>query len=157
MTDRGTGEVFEQVQAMFVQTATSAEARDGKLVLRGLPPSTLWFSDRPERVVGHVTNEQFVDLWYEGDNSFYDDPPNAVLAFLEEGDERPEDVVVMLMAPTLVGSEMTYLVHALDAPLPPIAGPCTLFIDPIGRPLSPASVAGMHRRIERRRRRSRTI
>lgn len=156
MTDRRTGAPVERIEtpieAMFVQTAISAEAHDGRLVLRGLAPSTLWFSDRPERVIGHVTNEQFVDLWYEGDDSFYDDPPNAVLAFLDESDERPQDVVVVLMAPSLVGAEMTYLVRALESSLPPNAGPCTLFIDPLNRPLSPTSVAGMHRRASRRRR-----
>src|SRR6266516_1391668 len=31
-------------------------------------------------------------------------------------------------------------------------GPCALFIDPFGRPLSPVSAAGMHRRARRRRR-----
>jgi hypothetical protein len=30
-------------------------------------------------------------------------------------------------------------------------GPCALFIDPFGRPLSPVSAAGMHRRERRRR------
>jgi hypothetical protein len=43
-------------------------------------------SDRPQRVVGHMTTGDFVDLWGgEGDNSFKTDPPNAVLAFVESG------------------------------------------------------------------------
>jgi len=153
MSDREKGTAPDEIEAMFVQAATSAEAGDGKLTLRGLAPSTLYFSDRPARVVGHITNRQFIDLWAEGDNSFYDDPPNAVLAFVEEGDNRPEDVVVMLLEPSLVGDDMTYTVHVLESSLPRTAGPCTLFIDPLGRPLSPGSVAGMHRRMRRRERR----
>jgi len=153
MIDRLTGAAVEEIEAMFVQTASSVVARDGKLTLRGLSPSTLYFSDRPDRVVGHITNEQFVDLWYEGPNSFYEEPPNAVLAFLEEGDERPEDVVVMLLGPTLSGADVTYTVHVLESSLPAAAGPCTLFIDPLGRPLSPRSVAGAHRRTRHRDRR----
>lgn len=153
MTDIEKRAEVHEIEAMFVQTAASAESRAGRLTLRGLSPSTLYFSDRPQRVVGHITNQQFVDLWAEGDNSFYDDPPNAVLAFIEDGDERPEDVVVMLLEPSLVGDEMTYMVHVLESSLPATAGPCTLFIDPLGRPLSPVSVAGMHRRTRRRERR----
>ena len=153
MIETDTRPAIQDIEAMFVQTATSAEAHYGRLTLRGLSPATLYFSDRPQRVVGHISNERFVDLWSEGDNSFYDDPPNAVLAFLEEGDDRPEDVVVMLLAPTLVGHDMTYTVHVLESSLPPTTGPCTLFIDPLGRPLSATSVAGMHRRAGRRQRR----
>ena len=32
----------------------------------------------------------FVDLWAEGDNSFEQDPPNAVLAFLEPAMKHPK-------------------------------------------------------------------
>jgi len=41
---------------------------------------------------------------------------------------------------------------ALDGALPAATGPCASFIDPFGRPLSPVSAAGMHRRARRRRR-----
>ena len=157
MIDSDKRAAVTEVEAMFVQTARSAEAHAGKLVLRGLAPSTLYFSDRPRRVVGHVTNQQFVDLWTQGENSFDDDPPNAVLAFVEEGDQRPSDAVVMLLAPVLTGEDLTYTVHVLESSLPATAGPCTLFIDPLGRPLSPGSVAGMHRRMRRRERRRRAL
>jgi hypothetical protein len=36
--------------------------------------------------------------------------------------------------------------------VPAATGPCALFIDPFGRPLSPVSAAGMHRRARRRMR-----
>jgi hypothetical protein len=153
MTNNDRHPAVDEIEAMFVQTAASAEGHPGRLILRGMSPSTLYFSDRPQRVVGHITNQQFIDLWAEGDNSFYDDPPNAVLAFVEDGDERPDDVVVMLLEPTLIGDEMTYTVHVLESSLPTTAGPCTLFIDPLGRPLSPMSIAGMHRSMRRRERR----
>ncbi len=35
-----------------------------------------------------MSTHQFVELWAEGDNSFADDPPNAVLSFAEP-DDRP--------------------------------------------------------------------
>ena len=142
-----------EVEAMFVQTAAGVEGGSGKLTLRGLAPSTLYFSDRPQRVVGHVSSRQFVDLWALGENSFAEDPPNAVLAFVHLDDERLDDVVMMLRDPSLDGDGITYTVDVLEGSLPGRAGSCSLFIDPLGRPLSPVSVMGVHRRARRRARR----
>jgi hypothetical protein len=95
MTDT-LAEQLETEESMFVQTAQGV-ASDGKtLTLRGITPSTLYFSDRPQRVVGHMTTAQFVDLWDAGDNSFETDPPNAVLSFLEPGGDAPDDAVIVI-------------------------------------------------------------
>ena len=141
------------IEEMFVQLAKGATVSDGEMTLVGASPSTLYFSDRPERVVGHMTTEQFVAEWNEGADSFASDPPNAVLSFVEPGDDTPSDVVMVLRDPTIGEDSITYAVDVLDGELPAQAGACTLFIDPLGRPLSPVSVAGMHRRDRRRRRR----
>ena len=139
-----------EFEALFAQGVTSAE---GALTLHGLAPSTLMFSDRPERIVGHLTSGQFIEGWGRGENSFLDDPPNAVLSFLDVDDESPEDVVVTLTNPLLDGEDLTYTIDVLDGALPTTTGPCSLFIDPIGRPLSPVSVMGARRRGRRRARR----
>ena len=81
---------------MFVHVARGAQSAEGILTLTGVAPTTLYFSDRPERVAGHMTNAQFVDQWAVGDNSFASDPPNAVLSFVETGDDRPDDCVVVI-------------------------------------------------------------
>jgi hypothetical protein len=144
---------LEEIEALFVQTALSAEHADGRLVLRTVGPSTLFFSDRPQRVVGHSGTPMFVDIWDEGENSFAEDPPNAVLAFIGQGDDVPEDVVIEISDPTLVGADLSYAAKVLEGTMPGRTGPSTLFIDPIGRPLSPVSVAGVNRRNRRRSRR----
>ena len=146
-------EQLETEESMFVQTAQSIERTDGTLTLRGVTPSTLYFSDRPQRVVGHMTTADFVDLWAIGDNSFQADPPNAVLAFLEPGDDVPDDAVIVLKAPRLSDGELTYSIEVLEGTVPAHTGPVTLFIDPFGRPLSPVSVCGVRRRSRRRARR----
>jgi len=147
-------EQLETEESMFVQTAQSIESDGDKLTLRGITPSTLYFSDRPERVVGHMATTDFVDLWAIGDNSFESDPPNAVLAFLEPGAEVPDDAVIVLKEPNLDGGgELTYSIEVLEGTVPEHAGPVTLFIDPFGRPLSPVSVCGVRRRGRRRARR----
>jgi len=91
-----------------------------------------------------------VDGWGQGQNSFLEDPPNAVLSFLEEGDQTPEGVVVTLTNPRLENGDLTYSATLLEGELPASSGACSLFIDPIGRPLSPVSVMRVRRRQRRR-------
>ena len=150
-------EQLETEESMFVQTAQGIDSDGQTLTLRGITPSTLYFSDRPQRVVGHMSTVDFVDLWATGDNSFETDPPNAVLAFLEPGAGAPDDAVVVLKEPNLDGGgDLSYSIEVLEGTVPTHAGPVTLFIDPFGRPLSPVSVCGIRRR-ERRRMRRRTF
>ncbi len=133
-------------EAMFVQNARGLTSGYRSLTFHGLAHSTLFFADRPDRVVGYQSTRKFVDQWGEGENSFADDPPNAVISFLEDGDTTPEEVTVELSNPQLREDTLTYKVEVLDGKLPAQAGPCSLFIDPIGRPLSPMPVAGVRRR-----------
>jgi hypothetical protein len=97
-------EQLETEESMFVQTAQGIDSDGQTLTLRGITPSTLYFSDRPQRVVGHMSTADFVDLWAVGGNSFETDPPNAVLAFLEPDADAPDDAVVVLKKPNLDGA-----------------------------------------------------
>lgn len=153
MTDEQMIEELQAEQSMFVQTAQGMSSDGGSLTLESVTPSTLYFSDRPKRIVGHMGTADFVDLWSEGENSFEEDPPNAVLAFLEPGDDAPEDAVIVIRQPRLQDGQLTYAIETLDGKVPDHAGPVTLFIDPFGRPLSPVSVCGVRRRERRRDRR----
>ena len=144
---------LETEESMFVQTAQGIESAGGTLTLRGITPSTLYFSDRPQRIVGHMTTADFVELWGAGENSFESDPPNAVLAFLEPGAEAPDDAVIVIKEPRLTDGELSYSIEVLEGAVPANTGPVTLFIDPFGRPLSPVSVCGVRRRERRRDRR----
>ena len=154
-TPEVTEQHLEEIESLFVQTAHGLIATDGTITLKTLSPSTLYFADRPKREVGHMSSKHFVDVWDEGENSFSDDPPNAVLSYLDPKHDFPQDTVVVLRDPHLEGGDLTYSVEVLDGTLPKEAGPVALFIDPFGRPLSPVSVAGMNRRDRRRDRRGR--
>jgi hypothetical protein len=151
--DEPTIQELDDIESMFVQTAQGATSDGATLTLQGVTPSTLYFSDRPKRVVGHMSSADFVGIWGAGDNSFAEDPPNAVLAFLEPGDDAPEDAVVVIRDPRLADGSLTYSIEVLEGAVPAVTGPVTLFIDPFGRPLSPVSVGGMRRRERRRDRR----
>lgn len=148
-----TVEQLEQIEAMFVQVAHGMTTTDSSITFHGQGHSTLFFADRPQRVVGHMHTKNFVRDWGEGENNFADDPPNAVLSFLQDGDTVPEEVTMVIRNPQLTEDTLTYRIEVLDGKLPAKAGACTLFIDPFGRPLSPVSVAGVRRRDRRRDRR----
>lgn len=140
-----------EIEALFVQNAHSMSYDDGRLTLTGLAPTTLFFSDRPDRVTGHITSHEFVSSWDKGDDSFASNPPNAALSIFHE--DSVSDVVVELTDPILSGHDLSYAVEILDGDMPAEGGPSSLFIDVIGRPLSPMSVAGVARREDRRDRR----
>ena len=139
----------QEAEWLFVQTAESVTLKDGVLTLHGISPSTLFFSDRPERIASHGMTADFVTFWQRlGDDSFGDDPPNATLAIVSN--EVAEDVVLTLMAPELDGSTLRYAVTVLEGDEEVEGGPCSLFVDPVGMPLTPVSVAGVSRRTTRR-------
>jgi hypothetical protein len=141
----------ERVDFLFVQNAQGVSLKDGSLRLKGVAPDTLYFSDRPDRIVGRVTTEKYVEHWGVGGNSFAEDPPNAVLS-ISHGLE-PQDIVVVLRNPKLDGSDLFYDVEVLDGKKTTTGGASALFIDVIGAPLTPLSVAGVRRRTRRRVRR----
>ena len=136
----------ERIDALFVQSATAFTSGPGTITLHGLSDSTVYFADRPRREIGHLPSHRFVELWDSGPASFAVDPPNAVLSFLDENGSAPEDAVVILREPRLEDGKLSYKVEILDGTIPLRSGPCSLFIDVFGRPLSPVSVSGALRR-----------
>ena len=143
----------KKAEYLFVQSARSATLKNDVLTLKGFAPTTIFFTDRPERIAGHVETEHLIEALLEDSdaNSFAEDPPNGVLSILDG--EYAEEVVMTLMDPRIQGDEIVYPVKVLDGATELEGAPASLFIDPIGRPLSPGSVAGVHRRHRRRRRR----
>jgi hypothetical protein len=140
-------------QFLFVQSAQGVQYADGVLTLKGVSPITILFSDRPERLAGHMATDDFVPFWSEGaghGQSFESEPPNADLAFLDGSTEQ--NAVVTLHNPKLAGGDLSYKVDLLEGQLPASGGAASLFIDIIGRPLTPVSFAGADRRMWRRRR-----
>jgi len=115
----------------------------------GVGKTTLFFSDRPDRVAGHIGSDVFVNSWSEGPDSFASDPPNGTLSVMS--DDEVSNVVVELNDPKLVGEDLQYKVKVIEGKMPKQLGPSALFIDIIGRPLTPMSYAGVARRSYHRR------
>ncbi len=141
------------VELLFVQEADGARYQNGQLTLTGLAPRTLFFADRPDDIAGYMTYQEYVDMVYEGPDNFEDDPPNATLIVVE-GDKLAAVVLELSAKPRMEDNDMVFSSVKLIEGEPPVESrKAVLFIDTIGRPLSPGSVAGVHRRHRRRRRR----
>ena len=144
--------VPDDVEYMFAQTSHGLDVgTDGRITLKGVSSATLFFSDRPYRLTGHISTDEFVDSWDDGENSFAQDPPNALLSIFE--DEAVNDVVAVISDPKLNNGDLSYAFEVTDGEMASSTGPASLFIDMIGRPMTPGSVAGVRRRGRRRGRR----
>jgi len=135
-------------QLLFVQNSTGVviDKAGRVLTLKGLSPTTLYFSDRPVRLAGHYRTEEYLKFWKEGPDSFLKDPPNATLSVFQKGNDDLLDVVVTLRNPRLKGNDLSYDIKVIEGKLSKAGGPATLFIDIIGMPWTPFSFAGMARR-----------
>jgi hypothetical protein len=148
ITWTASGKQSKKVDVLFVQNAKNMSFNKGKLVLRGVNPVTVCFTDRPARMAGHMQTSRFVPLWSQGKDSFLKDNPNATLSIFR-GDSV-SDLVVELSNPQLSGNDLTYDARILEGTPPVNGGACALFIDIIGMPATPMSYAGAARRAWRR-------
>lgn len=138
---------------LFVQTADSMSyaADHNRLTLHDISSLTLFFSDRPERIAGNMKTAAFVPFWSEGAHSFQSDPPNADISILENGELR--QVVAVLENPEVSGGDLHYTVKKIiEGEMPVLGSDVSVFIDVIGMPLTPVSLAGVRRRAYRRAR-----
>jgi hypothetical protein len=130
----GTPAVKQKVELLFVQNAKSVAIDEDKrtLTLKGVSPTTLFFSDRPIRMAGHYKMDEYLDFWKEGKDNFSLDPPNATLSVFEPGQDDLLDVVVKLQNPRLKGDDLIYDITFIEGKLPKVGGPSSLFIDIFG-------------------------
>jgi hypothetical protein len=135
---------------LFVQTADAMtyDRATSRLTLVDAATSTLFFSDRPERIAGNMKTAAFVPFWSTGKDSFLSDPPNADLSILDGKELR--QVVVVLRDPRLDGNDLSYAIEVIDGEMPEKGTDVSVFIDIIGMPLTPVSYAGVARRSFRR-------
>jgi len=135
---------------LFVQSAKGLtfDKATNKLTLTGVSPVTVFFTDRPERIAGNMKTTSFIPFWSEGKDSFKSNPPNADISLLDGG--KLTQIVVELQDPVLSGENLSYTVKTLQGEMPESATDVSVFIDIIGRPLTPLSYAGVARRTYRR-------
>jgi len=144
------------VDLLFVQESEGVRFEGDGMVLANVRPQTLFFSDRPEEIAGYLSFNEFLDLVGEGPDNFQEDPPNATLVIME-GNDLVNVVMNLTEKPRLEGKDLVFPSIKIIQGEPPVTGGTSaLFIDTVGRPASPGSVAGVHRRHRRRHRRKAT-
>ena len=135
----------EIVPSLFVLNSGGATLRGDTLTLTGVTPHSIIFADRPVRAAGHQLTADIIADWGSGDDSFAKNPPNATVSVFSK-DGSVKDAVVVLKNPKLDGDKLTFDVQTLEGDLNGGNGAASIFIDIIGRPLTPLSFAGVARR-----------
>jgi hypothetical protein len=123
-----------KVQLMFVQSSESLRADDKTLRLVNVSPQTIYFTDRPVRMAGHITMPAYLKEWTTaaGPDNFSKDPPNATLSVYEAGDSANTLTVVEISHPVVEGKDIVYRYKLLEGKVPTQGGATSLFIDWIG-------------------------
>lgn len=126
----------EAPQLMFVQSAEDLKVDPATRTFRlvKVNQQTLYFSDRPQRIAGHINLASYLQEWTSqaGKDNFKADPPNAVLSVYEPGQGDNTLAVVEIMNPVVNGADLVYSYRVIEGKLPASGGPTALFIDWIG-------------------------
>ena len=126
----------ETPQLMFVQSAEDLKVDAAKSTFRlvKVNQQTLYFSDRPQRITGHIKMADYLKEWTAkaGKDNFGADPPNATLSVYEPGKAENTIVVVKLTNPVVDGADLIYTYKVLNGTMPATGGATALFIDWIG-------------------------
>ena len=126
--------VLSETQWLYVQTAETAQMISDTTLVMPVTRDIFGFTDRPHRQHEWLSAGEFASYWDEGEggNSFYTDPPNAVLTWVD-GAQTFEAEVIINDATVNVDNEQESLSYevTLDAAVMPLAqlSAVSLFID----------------------------
>jgi hypothetical protein len=123
----------ETPQMMFVQSAEDLKVDSAANTLRlvKVNQQTLYFSDRPQRIAGHLKMADYLKEWTAkaGKDNFGQDPPNATLSVYEPGQSDNTVVAVEITNPVVDGADLIYRYRIINGTMPASGGPTALFID----------------------------
>lgn len=111
---------------LFVQSAKSGSFDGIQVTLNDVSP-TIYFSDRPYRVAGHIDTQQFTLGWKQGPGNFEADPPNATLSVFNP-DGTLLNTVIEVTDPVFKDGSIRYTVRTLSGELPKDFQTCSIFI-----------------------------
>ena len=121
---------------VFVQTGEDVKVDDAAKTLRlvKVGQQTLYFSDRPVRIAGHLKMAEYLQEWTAtaGKNNFGANPPNAVVSVYEPGQADSKLAVVEITNPRVEGADLVYNYKIIKNKVPTGGGQTALFIDWIG-------------------------
>jgi hypothetical protein len=121
---------------MFVQSAEDVKVDRAASTIRlvKVNQQTLYFSDRPQRIAGHITMADYLKEWTAkaGKDNFGANPPNAALSVYEPGQPDSTLVVIKITKPVVDGADLVYGYSIINGTMPASGGATSLFIDWIG-------------------------
>ena len=139
-----TSAASSKAQLMFVQVAQDLKVDPATKTLRlvKVNQQTLFFSDRPVRIAGHLTMADYLTEWTTkaGKDNFSKDPPNATLSVYEPGQPENTIAVVEITNPIVEGADLLYTYKIINGTLPAAGGATALFIDSVVGVGGPAGV-----------------
>ena len=125
-----------RAEYMFVQSAEDVRVDPANKTIRlvKVNPQTVYFTDRPVRLAGHIPMSDYLKEWtaQAGKDSFKADPPNATLSTYEPGQADNTLAVVKITDPVVEGADLIYSYKLIEGKLPVTGGETALFIDWIG-------------------------
>jgi hypothetical protein len=128
----------DKLELLFVQNGTAGTFDGTRLTLEGVGP-TMFFTDRPNRIGGHMRTARLISEWGKGPDNFVENPPNASLSIFQPGGIHT--ALVELYEPKLEGNTLSYRIKVLGGEVPSKFKEASLFIDMFGR--GAAFVGGM--------------
>ena len=79
---------------LFVQTATELTS-DGDTLTIPYEREIFAFTDRPNRKHAYLNAMELTSLWSTGQNNFGENPPNAVLTWVADGEIREAEIILI--------------------------------------------------------------
>ena len=118
---------------LFVHTAETAEMTSATTLVMPATRDIFAFTDRPNRQHGYLNAHEFVSLWDEGEgDTFKANPPNAVLTWVDGGEMKDAELLIVSAQTVSHGREIAYEVK-LEAGETPVGkmGYASFFVDGI--------------------------
>ena len=123
-------------QFMFVQIAEDLKVDPvaSTIRLRNVGQQTIYFSDRPVRMAGHIKMAEYLWQWTPaaGKNNLSADPPNATLSVYEPGQADNKVAILTISNPKVDGTDLVYNYKIVEGKIPTNGGATSLFIDMVG-------------------------
>ena len=132
LTTSAFAEEAKSAEWLFVHTAQTAEMTSATTLVMPVTRDIFAFTDRPNRMHGYMNAHEFVSLWDEGEgDTFKADPPYAVLTWVENGEMKEAEVLIISAETVSHGREIAYEVK-LEAGETPEGniGSASFFVDP---------------------------
>lgn len=94
---------------LFVHTAETAEMTSATTLVMPVTREIFAFTNRPNRQHGYMNAHEFVSLWDEGEgDTFKADPPNAVLTWVDGGELKEAELLILSAETVSHGREIAY-------------------------------------------------